>query len=302
MPNFILGGTFKAGTTSVYNYLGDHPEVCTSNLKEPSIFLNHYHKYFKTGKFSISDLFNLNSKPLSKIFMEGTVEYLECASIAAERMHIHLKEPKLLFILRDPVERLSSFYNFFLNSQQKIPENISFTEYIQLCFDAINKHDFDKSIPIKKRHLRSLPAGQYHLHIKQFLNFFSRDKILILFYENLKTNPLFFMQEICDFIDIDSSFFLRYNFRKKNVTYSPKFKFLHTFVWNIYENFFMKHIRKRPTIKDPLLSIYKIINTKNTTFAQIDPQLRNELIKYYHQSKRDLQVIVGKETKIPWNW
>ena len=47
VPNFILGGTFKAGKTSVFKYLADHPEVCASNLKEPSIFLNHYGKYLR---------------------------------------------------------------------------------------------------------------------------------------------------------------------------------------------------------------------------------------------------------------
>ena len=302
VPNFILGGTFKAGTTSVFKYLADHPEVCASNLKEPSIFLNHYGKYFKTGRYSIADLFNLDAKPLSIVFMEGTVEYLECAATAAERIHFHVNEPKLLFILRDPVERLSSFYHFFLHSQLKIPEKIDFTKYIQLCFDSIEGPPVGNPNPMKDRYLRALPAGLYNLHIREFLKIFERDQILVLFYEHLKIDPLSFMDEICSFLKIDPSFFLKYNFEKKNVTYKPKFKLFHTMVWNVYQNFLIKHIRNKPSIKDPLLSLYKKMNTKRTNFNQMDVQLRNDLIAYYQQSKDDLQTIVGKDKNIPWNW
>ena len=234
--------------------------------------------------------------------MEGTVEYLERASISAERISLHLYNPKILFILRDPIDRLSSYYNFYISSQLEIPENISFQKYIEYCKEALEGTKKIKDFPIKKKQLRALPAGQYNVYIREFLKYFKRDQILILFYEDLKEDVHGFMKNICDFLDIETSYYSNYNFRKKNVTYSARNQTIHQIAWFIWKKTFRKILNHRPNIKEPLLTLYKKINSQNIHTNQKDHQIQKYLKEFYIPSKDDLQEIVGKSTKIPWCW
>ena len=300
IPNFIIGGTFKAATTSVFSYLKDHPEVCAAVLKEPSLFLNKYHLYFTEKSLSVSSLFKYSSLQDFKIFMEGTVEYLESGHKVAERIYNHLECPKFLFILRDPVERLISYYNFYVSSQLEIPSDISFEQYVQYCKNYLEGSLSDNDIPFRRRHLRALPAGRYSEYIAEFLKHFSQKQILITFYEDLNKDIQGFMKSVCRFLDINPGFFDEYNFQPKNVTYSAKNEILHQITWQIWRKFFIKYLRHRPGIKESLLSLYKKINSKQIKQKPIDPSLRLSLIDYYSASKKDLQTLVGSSVNIPW--
>lgn len=302
IPNFIIGGTFKAATTSIFSYLRDHPEVCAAALKEPHIFLNKYHFYFKKKSLSVYNLFGDNLSPDFKIFMEATVEYLEQGHIVAERIQSHLDSIKFLFILRDPVDRLFSYYNFYVSSQLEIPAEITFEQYINYCKDDLNGSAPNYDIPFRKRHLRALPAGKYSDYIVEFLKHFSQSQILIGFYEDLNNDIQGFMKSICKFLEIDPFFFDEYNFQRKNITYSARNKILHQFIWHIWRKFFIKYLRHRPVIKDPLLSFYKKINSEQIEHKQIDPALRLYLIDFYLESKNDLQALLGSSVNIPWEW
>jgi hypothetical protein len=302
-PNFIIGGAYKAGTTSVFSYLSEHPEVSACSLKEPGIFSHKYKHYFEKRSRSVSDLFdNDKSNTNCKIFMEATVGYLQLGDIVAKRIRSHLVSPKIIFILRDPIDRLYSYYNFFVSSQMQIPSHITFEQFIGYCKEKLNGSTLDNTISFKKKHLKSLPAGRYSYYIREFLRYFNKDQIKILFFEDFKNDNKGFLESICSFLEIDKSFYSDYNFQPKNITYSARSKNFHRIVLYIWLKLIRRYINHKPNIKNSLMFFYKSINSKQIEHKQIDPKIEKFLVDYYLESKEDLKDIIGPSVIIPWNW
>lgn len=111
-PKLFIGGVYKAGTTSLFSYLSSHGNIGASSKKELGYFLpiqfgkslsplDEYLSYFKQLKGS--DL---------RYVMEASPGYIYGGSTIADAMKDLLGEFKIIFILREPVERLVSFYNY----------------------------------------------------------------------------------------------------------------------------------------------------------------------------------------------
>src|SRR5687768_10444593 len=98
LANFIIGGTDKAGTTSVFTYLSAHPSVCGSVIKETNFFRDYY-----TGDREV-DVANYTSyfghcAHVAPIVMEASPVYLAGGAEVAVRVHALIPQTKLLFIL-----------------------------------------------------------------------------------------------------------------------------------------------------------------------------------------------------------
>ena len=109
LPNFIIAGVNKAGTTSVFQYLNGHPQVCVSRDKETGYFLPY--RYGQKGepieKYTEQFLDHKNEK----IIVEATPGYFFGGFPLAIAMHDTVQQDcKVLIILREPVSRLVSFY------------------------------------------------------------------------------------------------------------------------------------------------------------------------------------------------
>jgi len=299
LPNFIIGGTYKAATTSVFGYLRKHPEVCGSFIKEPSFFLKKYTGVIDTDQLTYSRFFT-HCNPNAKIFMEATVAYLEHGRKVAKRIESQLDAPKLLFILRDPVDRLYSYYRYYVQTQLEIPSGLSFEQYIELC-QAYSEGQIDRgACCFKERHLRALVAGRYAYYLREYLEVVDPARIKVMFYEDLKRDNPLFMQAVCKFLDINPAFYDSYQFKRKNVTYSARSKDLHHLTWYLWRRFFKKYMEQRLGIKEPLATLYRQLNGKRASYAQMAPQTRQCLQDYYRESEAALKVLLGREVDVPW--
>jgi hypothetical protein len=211
-PTFILGGTPKAGTTSVYHYLDQHPKVCMSARKETSVFIddrslewlseNYYQHY--------------DGEPAVGEASAGTLGN----PVVAERVYEALPEVQLIFVLRDPIDRLYSHFTF-LQSSQAIDPDRSFSEFIRSGTEWRNT---------------LIDLGRYHKHLTRFEKYFDRDQMLVLLFKNLKTGTEEFMERVYRFVGVDSSF--RPSFSVQNPTRKPRFNGMYRVlsrVWNLVQ-------------------------------------------------------------------
>src|SRR5882757_7989415 len=130
LPNLIIGGVHKAGTTSVFTYLSMHPDVCGSSTKEIGFFmplkygepigsLEEYSKYWS------------HCEGEKKYLLEASPSYIYGKEVIASRIRHELgKGVKVIFIFRNPTDRLFSFYerkkvNTYLS------ENITFRSFVE---------------------------------------------------------------------------------------------------------------------------------------------------------------------------
>lgn len=130
LANLIIAGVNKAGSTSLFHYLSVHPEICGSKDKETCYFLpllynqsiapiEEYKKQFEhcEGK---------------KYRLEATPAYIFGGEKIARTIYNTLGDVKIIIILKDPVDRMVSFYQRKKATFQ-LPQELNFSEYVKLC-------------------------------------------------------------------------------------------------------------------------------------------------------------------------
>jgi len=192
-PNLFIIGAMKAGTTSLYEYLKDIPDIYMSPVKEPKYFSEERDSE-NTGVKRIKDeteYLTLFEKAKDEKFLgEASPDYLFDPD-SAKLINQIMPEAKIIIILRDPIERAFSHYLLDLRSN---PTESQVHEKLL--------HDMNEKIKKKKIRLR-LEASFYHDDVKRYLEIFPREQVKILIFEEMMKNPKGTIQEILDFLGLN---------------------------------------------------------------------------------------------------
>lgn len=292
----IIGGSTKCATTSLFKYLSDHPEVSGSTLKETRFFLDP--DYPLKSKISFSEgLDQYNGLFLWKenghIRMEATPDYLYSAGTPA-RVKNNLGKIKWVFILREPVSRIESWYKF-AKQNNLVNETVSFGEYVneQLKNEIIN--------PDVPQYARAVDQSHYAKYLKKYEAEFSKDDILLVIYEDLKSKPLDVMGAICKFAGIDSSFYSAYQFEVLNSTNIVKNAKLHENYRGLKRNLRQKVFRA-PLVHGILRAAKRMVEPIYLAFnAQSKKPENNGLSEYknlYRGDRAYIEEWLGRT--LPW--
>ena len=296
----IVGGTTKAATTSLFAYLTDHPAICAATYKETRFFLSSDYPLPSRYRYSgdaeaYASLFpNCDETQLR---MESTPDYLYCEK-ARERIAKFLPHAKLVFSLREPISRLTSWYRF-AKQIGKLPQTVSFDAYVELLFAALeNKGDGEA------QHLQTLQQGCYTVYLKHYFNQFGPARIHILFYEELAAQPAKVMADLCNFAGIDADFYADYTFKVTNRTEKMRNSELH----RKYRDFrfqLRRWTHDKPIIHNPLRTIrqtiepiYLRLNTQPDKEIQLSKETQHRLVDYYQHDIDALAELIGKP--LPW--
>ncbi|GKS70278.1 hypothetical protein W03_22820 [Nitrosomonas sp. PY1] len=297
LANFIIAGTEKAGTTSVFTYLSTHPLVCGSAVKETDFFRNGYFGDRNTDMLNYSKYFASHCERKT-IVMEASPGYLGSGAEVAPRIHALIPKTKLLFILRDPVDRMYSSFNFHIG-KLNICKDMSFSEYIDQCIAYDSKQKSPAELGMDEWYLKVISYGRYAEYLKYYYQCFPTKQIKIMFFEDMNRDILSFMQELCQFLEIPSDYFANYDFKKINVTYESRLKWLHKIaVWLNAKS--ERLLRQRPQLKQSLVDLYKKTNQAREGYDQIPEQDYLRLRRYYAPSVDSLRTLIENRT-IPWN-
>lgn len=181
-PNFIYAGAPKAGSSSIYELLKQHPEIYMSSVKEPFFFDFNY----ECGIDWYLDHFQgWNGE---RAVGEATVWYMRWASVP-QRVYEHFPDMRFLFVLRNPVERLwSNYWNDLQGGQFGPGYTIS---------QAIR----DEADP---RGMRM--AGFYHEHLVRFERLFGKDQIHVALLDDFRKDPDKVLEGIFEFVGVSPDF------------------------------------------------------------------------------------------------
>ena len=276
-----IAGVHKAATTSLYEYLMIHPDICAGKTKEI-----HYYTSLR---------FNNQPLPLDeykeqfelcrgeKYLLDASPSYLYGKSVIANRIKEDFSDSKIIVILRDPTDRFVSFYKF-LKSEFRLEKNISFSDFIDKSYSF--RHGPDTSEIVNRAYKEGVYAG----YIQDWLDIYRKD-LKIIFFDHIKTNPKNVMLDICSWLEIDSSLYDDASiFEIKNRTRSSNSKLLFkvaSFINNRFEMFF----RNRPRFKDALKNIYFCINGRKGEEA-ISGKDKDYLTGLYHEDNRRLSKLL----------
>ncbi len=183
MPNFVGIGPGKCGTTWLYNALASHPEVRMSSSKETLFFSDYFDKGLDWyQKFFPFEQTSADFKPIAVGEVSNT--YVFDRSVA-ERIATTIPAAKIIYNLRDPLERAFSHYLFL---QRNAEINCSFEEAVKLRPDLLSR-------------------GKYAEHLESFHHYFDQSRRLCLFYDDLKRDPVSYANSIWQFLGVDSQLY-----------------------------------------------------------------------------------------------
>lgn len=200
-PNFIITGVARCGTTSLYHYLDQHPEIGFSKIKEPKYFSSLDLNLPQNGpgddtvfskmildEISYDRLFeNLKS---FNVVGEASSDYFYYHRNVIPRIKEKLGDVKIIICLRNPVERAFSSYNNLIRDSR---EKLSFIDGLKSENLRIS-NNWDWMWHYKKGSL-------YSDALEHFLNEFSNVKVV--FFEDLKNKPNFVMKDIFSFLNVN---------------------------------------------------------------------------------------------------
>ena len=183
LPNFVVVGAMKAGTTSLYHYLRPHPQVFMPKIKELDFFaegmnwergLDWYRHQFAAAPREATALGEASTVYAKFPRYQGV----------AERMERVLPDVRLIYVVRHPIDRIRSHYEHRVASGAE-------TAPIE---DAV----FDNPIYID--------YSRYALQVEQYLEHFPREQLLIISSEELRHHRESTMRRVYDFLAVDPEY------------------------------------------------------------------------------------------------
>lgn len=276
LPNFIIAGTNKGGTTSLFRYLASHPDVCSSAVKETCYFLPIRYGYEVKPLSDYAKHFEQHNQ--ENIVMESTPGYFYGSEKLVQKMHESLPDLRICLIFRNPVTRFFSFFHF-MKAMQCIDENMTSEEYLTKCM-ALN----DNELKLEKNNAYfGFEGGNYSNYLKPWIDTFG-DKLQICFFENMVDNPRYFMQGICEFLGLDPSYFERVKFPTENSTRKYTNHWLHSIALSGYRKH-SKLLNSNPLIKNLLSTIYFRLNASPISKRHPNEQYLSDMLMELYRSK-----------------
>lgn len=298
LPNFLVIGAAKTGTSSLYNYLKQHPQIYMSPAKEPKYFaFNEGEKVCFNGPGDMAANLGVTTDIDSyrKLFEGVTDEiaigecspsYLYCQG-TPKRIKNVLADVKVIAILRNPVERAySNFLHLFSSGRE--PLN-SFEQALKAEQERI-KSNWEYFWHYKNQ-------GFYYKKLKHYFDIFDREQIKVYLYEDYQSEPIMLLKDIFAFLDVDSNFMPNLS-KRYHVNKSPKSLTFHSLI-------------ARPNLARSLVQtllptkwqkkIGRAVKKLNQSDIkpEIDPSVKNKLILEYREDIIKLQDLIHEDLS---NW
>ncbi len=178
LPNFIIIGAQKCGTSSLFNFLARHPDVGVSAKKEVRFFAMQ-HVWDRGVDWYASQF------PDKPVRGEASPQYTWWPWIknTPQRIADVVPDVKLIYMVRDPVERVVS-------------------QYIDWCDQFLEWQELSVALDGIARPHRYLEAGAYASQLEHYLEVFPRERILVLAVEDLARDPTAVMTRVHSFLQL----------------------------------------------------------------------------------------------------
>jgi hypothetical protein len=204
LPDFLIVGAAKCGTTSLYNYLSQHKDIFLPDNKEPKYFVSNIIDFPLGGKgddlteeLMVKDFEEykrlFKPKTESQISGEASVDYFFYAKEMAPLIKEKLGDVKILIMLRNPITRAFSAYNHMIRD---VRETESFEK--ALILEENRKSKNYEFVWYYKS------AGLYYENLKIFKRTFSNIKVIL--FDDFKSNTRNTVAEVCEFLGVDTDF------------------------------------------------------------------------------------------------
>lgn len=271
VQHLIIIGAMKAGTSSLFNMLATHPDIIPAITKEPEYFSENQSHELKTVR-DYSELWpGSDDAPMGKYLLEASTGYSKFPSggDVPRRMKEYGIKPKFIYIVRDPIKRIESQINWAVKRPWFNPAD-SYT------------------------HSRYISPSRYAAQLDRYMAHFDKDDLLLLGFEELKSDPGNLLKKVSDFLGIEYSFDEEAARIIKNATFSEtvgeRFVYRTPMIHRFYSKApyrFREYVRKNILAKTP--PVHKI-TLKNKELESVKAALRDDMARLRSEYGFDTRV------------
>lgn len=293
MPNFLIIGAAKSGTTSLYHYLNQHPDIYFSVMKEPKFFcfyneecnwqgpgdqeafqgyvtdIGKYHSLFESAKHEVA-------------IGEATPWYI-CSKAAAENIKTMIPNVKIIAILRNPVDRAYSHFLHLLREGRETLDNFQ---------DALNaeearvKKGWGWTWQYKSR-------GLYYSQLKSYYQLFPKENIRIYLFDDFEKSPSLIIKDIFSFLSVDDKFSTNVS-QRQNKAYIPRSRKIKTLIDSRdYKNTLFSKTKISQLVFKKAGNWIEKMNSRN--IPPISSDIKTQLIEYYKDDILCLGPLISKD-------
>lgn len=309
-PNLFIVGASKSGTTALYRFLNQHPDIFMSRLKEPRFFCKDLHQEFdnfhKKNKrfFKKFDFYPCRAEKeyLSffkdwkdeKIAGEASPAYFY-SKVAAREIHKFNPDAKIIILLRNPVDWLYSFHLQAIRSGSEPVKN--FEKALSL------EEERKKGKHLAKFSLLTQPSTFFYFErakfteqVKRYLDVFNKKQIKIIIFDDFKKDNAKVYREVLKFLGVYQNFVPEF----KLVHVSRKVQFPRLRI--LWRSLLFTRMRYFPLSKLNKLIDRKFLRGKERPLPPMDPQLQEELMKKFKSEVERLSKITGRDLVTLWGY
>ena len=285
LPNFLVIGAAKAGTTSLYYYLRQHPQIYLNPVvKETGFFASEGDPLDFQGPGDCDRRLPINNFEDYLNVFEGVKDEIAIGEVctdyiyhplAPQRIYHYIPDVKLIVIFRDPAER--AYSQFQGNSR----------DGYEPCKDFAQALKEEKSRIANNWHLRwhYRQRGYYSTQIKRYYELFDQQQIKIYLYEDYFKNPVDFTQQIFRFIGVDDTFIPEMSVKLNVSPKIPKNQQLHKYLTDL-----KKMLPVGQGIVERLIEFNSYPDK-----VPLAPEIRQQLIREYREEILKLQDLIGRD-------
>ena len=277
--DFFIVGAPKAGTTSLYHYLNEHPEIVMSRQKETDYFsdedLQKQGLYYGKNRINTLEKYhslfqNVDQKKIG----EASVSYLFYEDVP-QKIKAYNSNGKIIIMLRNPVDR--AFSHYLMDYRLGL---------ISKSFESILENK-KKDIKAALFYQQYIELGQYFGQVKRYIEKFGKENVTIIFYYDFKNHVVKEVQKVYEFLEVDSKY--RAKIENKHNTYSmPK----NNWIRLIYSFVSFRKILNRILPKRKVRKIKEKLFIKSKK-PKLSDVLRARLINLYAHDIKQLEELLS---------
>ncbi|MBD3320306.1 MAG: sulfotransferase [Chitinivibrionales bacterium] len=295
LPNFLLVGAAKAGSTAVATYLEQHPQIYMSPMKEPKFISSHFIKrpYNGPGDDFVEN-FTIRNLPTYQGLFRWVRRHLAIGEASVENLFYYQKaipvikkllgNPKIIILLRNPVDRAFSAYKMMVRDYR---EKLSFEEALE------------REKERKEKNWEYLwfyrEVGLYYEQVKAYCEAFTDVKIAL--YDDFHDDTIAFMQNLYRFLGV------RDNFKPEvSLKFNASGRFRNIFLQLLYrasgfKGLLYKFLSLNGISDSTILSTIDSVREGDLEPIHLDPETKHKLTKYFSNDVKKLEKLIGRDLK-----
>jgi len=292
LPNFLIIGAAKSGTTALYLYLKQHPDIFMTTPKELRYFSYNgpypkdlHEDYIHRGVTTFKEYEqHFEEVTDEKAIGEASPMYLYVPG-TAEKIKETLPDVKLMAILRNPIERAYSAYTHALRDWKEDAGS----------FRVALEKEPERILAGWGLLWHYTQAGFYYQQLKRYYEVFDSGQIKVILHDDLVSNPRGLLREIFEFLEVDPSFEPDISARP-NISGFPKNKKFHAFMYRLFmrpnpfkwlgRRIFSQTLRRKVMVK---------LREENLERREMSEEVRNKLRTIFREDINRLEQLVGRD-------